>query len=206
MGKKRRKVIKEEEIIVEVQGLPFSNNIEKIINYVVLGLCLLTLVTMFLPVIHTSYTLSTGTVYRSYLVSGFHLIIPSEVAQNIEVTTTKKYPLMTFTSWQMILSYALTLLSMGVAAFNLLNNEFKHKKMFYLLEAVLFGVAVAVFATSLPSIYDTLRGISSNLIKEIKFAAFGILYIVFMSLCFLATFYEACAAKIVKNSINFFDK
>lgn len=198
MASKKRK--KEEAIVVEaVNGLPYTNLIKRVLDYVVLGLCLVCLLSLVIPILRMWYPLPNKPTYTNYFVPGFSFIFGNEIDYNISETTTRTLTLKFNVRY--FLSYLSILISAGFVGLGYLKNLSKYKKFFRLASAVLFATAFALIFTYNKELYTVVRNYSgiSNLIKEIEFTWYGIVHLVSLALGTLVMFYQACCEKIVKN-------
>jgi hypothetical protein len=194
MASKKRK--NEEQLMEEIKGLPYSDNIKKILDYVVLGLCFLCLLSLLFPIIRFWRTLSDS-LYAEYFVSGYAFIFGGEIkdvakensSNVLEVTMNVRY----------LLTYIFTILSCGVVGLGYLQKTKKYKKFLRLISSLLFVVAFVLIFNYNSELLSIVRNTGSNYIREVAFTFYGIVFLVSLALGALVMLYQACCEKIVKN-------
>ena len=82
---------KQETIIVEeeVKGLPYDKLIKTVLDYVVLGLSVICLLSLVIPVIRTWYPLSNNPTYTNFFIPGYAFIFGSKIQDVGSETSTR---------------------------------------------------------------------------------------------------------------------
>lgn len=198
MSKKNKE--KNKKVVVEtVDGLYYNNNVDKILNYVLIGLCLLCLLSLVIPVIHIWYPISDNPNYRTYLLNGFQLMFGGQIEQNIVTSTSHKYPLESISIVRAIIAYATALIGFAGAFFVLSVDNMKNKKFFYLIRSMFFIASTILFALLCNHVVTEIKNATGALIRHNEFTFYGIILIVVMGVSSLISLYQSVCTKIVKK-------
>lgn len=192
---------KQETIIVEeeVKGLPYDKLIKTILDYVVLGLSVICLLSLAIPVIRTWYPLSNNPTYTNFFIPGYAFIFGEKIqdvgSENSTRILTVQFNLRYF------LSYMFIILGSAGVGLGYLKGTKKYKKFFRLISALLFAAAFALVFTYNADLLKELRNYKgiSNTIKEIEFTVYGIIHLVSLGLGSIVMFYQANCEEFVKN-------
>lgn len=192
---------KQETIIVEeeVKGLPYSKSMKTILDFCVLGYCLISLLSLVIPVIRTWYPLSNNPTYTNFFVPGYAFIFGAEI-QDVGSETSKRILTVQF-NLRYFLSYMFIILGSAGVGLGYLKGAKKYKKFFRLVSALLFAAAFALVFTYNADLLKELRNYKgiSNTIKEIEFTVYGIIHLVSLGLGSIVMFYQANCEEFVKN-------
>ena len=192
---------KQEKIIVEeeVKGLPYNKFIKTVLDFVVLGLSVICLLSLVIPVIRTWYPLSNNPTYTNFFIPGYAFIFGAEI-QDVGSETSKRFLTVQF-NLRYFLSYIFIILGSAGVGLGYLKGTKKYKKFFRLVSALLFAAAFALVFTYNADLLKELRNYKgiSNTIKEIEFTVYGIIHLVSLGLGSIVMFYQANCEEFVKN-------
>ena len=192
---------KQETIIVEeeVKGLPYDKLIKAILDYVVLGLSVICLLSLVIPVIRTWYPLSNNPTYTNFFIPGYAFIFGAKI-QDVGSETSTRILTVQF-NLRYFLSYMFIILGSVGVGLGYLKGTKKYKKFFRLVSALLFAAAFALVFTYNADLLKELRNYKgiSNTIKEIEFTVYGIIHLVSLGLGSIVMFYQANCEEFVKN-------
>lgn len=192
---------KQETIIVEeeVKGLPYNKFIKTVLDFVVLGLSVICLLSLVIPVIRTWYPLSNNPTYTNFFIPGYAFIFGAEI-QDVGSETSKRFLTVQF-NLRYFLSYIFIILGSAGVGLGYLKGTKKYKKFFRLVSALLFAAAFALVFTYNADLLKELRNYKgiSNTIKEIEFTVYGIIHLVSLGLGSIVMFYQANCEEFVKN-------
>lgn len=196
MANKKNK--KQQEVIVgDVKGLPYSDLIKTILDYIVLGFGLISLFSLFIPILRLYYPLSKDPVYTNFFAPGYAFIFGSKINNSGTSTTsilTVKFNVRYFISYVSVL-----LASIGIGLTYLKKTK-KYGKFIKLVSSLLFATAFVLIFNYNEALYDVLKGYGvSNTFKNIDFTFYGVLHLIALVINTLVLFYQACCEKIVKN-------
>lgn len=192
---------KKEEIIVkeEVKGLPYNKLIKTILDYVVLGLSVICLLSLVIPVIRTWYPLSNNPTYTNFFIPGYAFVFGAKL-NDVGSENSKRILTVLFNT-RYFLSYLFVVLGSISVGLGYLKNVKKYKKFLRLFSALLFAAAFALVFNYNADLLKELRNYKgiSNTIKEIEFTVYGIIHLVSLCLGSIVMFYQANCEEFVKN-------
>lgn len=192
---------KKEEIIVkeEVKGLPYNKLIKTILDYVVLGLSVICLLSLVIPVIRTWYPLSNNPTYTNFFIPGYAFVFGAKL-NDVGSENSKRILTVLFNT-RYFLSYLFVVLGSISVGLGYLKNVKKYKKFLRLFSALLFAAAFALVFNYNADLLKELRNYKgiSNTIKEIEFTIYGIIHLVSLCLGSIVMFYQANCEEFVKN-------
>ena len=192
---------KKEEIIVkeEVKGLPYNKLIKTILDYVVLGLSVICLLSLVIPVIRTWYPLSNNPTYTNFFIPGYAFVFGAKL-NDVGSENSKRILTVLFNT-RYFLSYLFVVLGSISVGLGYLKNVKKYKKFLRLFSALLFAAAFALVFNYNADLLKELRNYKgiSNTIKEIEFTVYGIIHLVSLGLGSIVMFYQANCEEFVKN-------
>ena len=192
---------KQETIIVEeeVKGLPYDKSMKTILDFCVLGYCLISLLSLVIPVIRTWYPLPQNPTYTNFFIPGYTFIFGAEI-QDVGSEDSKRILTVQF-NLRYFLSYMFIILGSAGVGLGYLKGTKKYKKFFRLVSALLFAAAFALVFTYNADLLKELRNYKgiSNTIKEIEFTVYGIIHLVSLGLGSIVMFYQANCEEFVKN-------
>lgn len=192
---------KKEEIIVneEVKGLPYNKLIKTILDYVVLGLSVICLLSLVIPVIRTWYPLPNNPTYTNFFIPGYAFVFGAEL-NDVGSENSKRILTVLFNT-RYFLSYLFVVLGSISVGLGYLKNVKKYKKFLRLFSALLFAAAFALIFTYNADLLKELRNYKgiSNTIKEIEFTVYGIIHLVSLGVGTVIMFYQANCEEFVKN-------
>ena len=192
---------KKEEIIVkeEVKGLPYNKLIKTILDYVVLGLSVICLLSLVIPVIRTWYPLSNNPTYTNFFIPGYAFVFGAKL-NDVGSENSKRILTVLFNT-RYFLSYLFVVLGSISVGLGYLKNVKKYKKLLRLFSALLFAAAFALVFNYNADLLKELRNYKgiSNTIKEIEFTIYGIIHLVSLCLGSIVMFYQANCEEFVKN-------
>jgi hypothetical protein len=184
---------KQETIIVEeeVKGLPYDKLIKTVLDFVVLGLSVICLLSLVIPVIRTWYPLSNNPTYTNFFIPGYAFIFGAEI-QDVGSETSTRILTVQF-NLRYFLSYMFVILGSAGVGLGYLEGTKKYKKFFRLISALLFAAAFALVFTYNADLLKELRNYKgiSNTIKEIEFTVYGVIHLVSLGLGSIVMFYQA---------------
>ena len=191
---------KKQEVIVEeaVKGLPYNKLIKTILDYCALGFCLISLVSLVVPILRLWYPLSQNPVYTNFFAPGYSFIFGDKIANS---GTNESSVLTIKFNVRYLISYSAVLLASVMVGLTYLKKTKGYSKFLKLLASFLFATAFVLIVNyneSLKSVLKSYSGIS-NTFKNIEFTAYGIIHLVSLCLGTLTMFYQACCENIVKN-------
>ena len=192
---------KQETIIVkeEVKGLPYDKLIKTVLDYVVLGLSVICLLSLVIPVIRTWYPLSNNPTYTNFFIPGYAFVFGAKL-NDVGSENSKRILTVLFNT-RYFLSYLFVVLGSISVGLGYLKNVKKYKKFLRLFSALLFAAAFALVFNYNADLLKELRNYKgiSNTIKEIEFTVYGIIHLVSLCLGSIVMFYQANCEEFVKN-------
>ena len=198
MANKKKK--KQQEVIVEeaVKGLPYNESMKKILDFCVLGYCLISLISLVVPILRLWYPLSQNPVYTNFFVPGYSFIFGNKIANsgtNASSTLTVKFNV------RYLISYVSIVLACVMVGLTHLKKTKGYGKFFKLIASLLFATAFVLIVNYNEELKSVLKSYSniSNTFKNIEFTVYGIIHLVSLGLGTLVLFYQSCCEKIVKN-------
>ena len=198
MANKKNK--KQKEVIVEevVKGLPYSKSMKTILDFCVLGFCLISLISLVVPILRLWYPLSQNPVYTNFFVPGYSFIFGNKIANagtNASSTLTIKFNVRYF------ISYIAVVLACVMVGLTHLKKTKGYGKFFKLIASLLLATAFVLIVSYNEELKSVLKSYSnvSNTFKNIEFTVYGVIHLVSLGLGTLVLFYQACCEKIVKN-------
>ncbi len=199
MANKKRKQKQEVVMVEEVKGLPYSNLARKIMDYCVLGFCLITLLSLVVPVLRLWYPLSNNPVYTNFFTPGYAFIFGG-VFKNMGTGNTTSVLTVKF-NVRYFLSFLFIFLSSVSVGLGYIKGLKKNKKFLRLISSLLFAAAFVLIFNYNDELVKVLRSYKniSNTIKNIEFTVYGIIHLVTLGLGTIVMFYQACCEKIVKK-------
>jgi hypothetical protein len=198
MANKKKK--KQQEVIVEeaVKGLPYNETMKTILDFCVLGYCLISLISLVVPILRLWYPLSQNPVYTNFFAPGYSFIFGDKIANsgtNESSTLTIKFNVRYF------ISYVSIVLACVMVGLTHLKKTKGYGKFFKLIASILFATAFVLIVGYNEELMKVLKSYSkiSNTIKNIEFTVYGVTHLVSLGLGTVVLFYQACCEKIVKN-------
>lgn len=197
MANKKRK--QEVVMVEEVKGLPYNDLTKKILDWFTIVVCIITLLSLAVPIIRTWYPLSNNPTYTNFFVPGYAFVFGAKI-KDVGSEESKRILTVLF-NVRYFLSFLFVFLSSVCVALGYTNKLGKHKKFLRLVSALLFAGAFAVIFNYNDELIKVLRSYKniSNTIKNIEFTVYGIVHLVALCLGTIVTFYQGCCEKIVKK-------
>lgn len=197
MANKKRK--QEVVMVEEVKGLPYNDLTKKILDWFTIVVCIITLLSLAVPVLRLWYPLSDNPVYTNFFAPGYAFIFGG-VFKNMGTGNTTSVLTVKF-NVRYFLSFLFIFLSSVCVAFGYIKGLKKNKKFLRLISSLLFAAAFVLIFNYNDELVKVLRSYKniSNTIKNIEFTVYGIVHLVALCLGTIVTFYQACCEKIVKK-------
>lgn len=192
---------KQEQIVIkeETKGLPYNKLIKTILDWTVVGLCVICLLSLAIPVIRTWYPLSNNPTYTNFFVPGYAFVFGAKI-QDVGSENSTRFLTVQF-NLRYFLSYLFIVLGSLCVGAGYVKGTKKYKKFLRLFSALLFAAAFAlvfIYNTELLKVLRNYKNVS-NTIKEIEFTVYGIIHLVSLCLGSVIMFYQANCEDFVKN-------